>query len=569
MHFPPQYLTHFERSNFLESPSYFETMQYYKQFESTGKAEMFTFGKSPQGREMKFIVVGKDGERSPQDARANGKLIVLIQNGIHAGEIEGNDACMLMLREMLVSSELAHLLEHIVLVIIPILNVDGHARTSPYNRPNQNGPANMGWRTTSWNLNLNRDYMKADTPEMRALLPLYTSWQPDFYIDNHTTNGADYQYHLTYAIETHQNIDAGLASWGRERLMPHVVRQVESSGFLIAPYLEMKGEHLHEGFTDWAMLPRFSNGYAALQNRVLLLVETHSLKPFENRVYSTKAINTAALNYINAHYKELKDANYFADVNTVHEFRHEHRPFPLVLEGVEEAEAFHFKGVASKEVESSITGSVVTSYSRVPTDFDIPYYSKTRVKVHADVPFAYAIPREFAHLVDIMRLHGIDVMEMREGETLAVERYKFVDIEFAVKPYEGRQRLECGVEKFVEEAALPAGTFIVYTQQRALRVIMHLLEPQAPDSFVSWGFFNAFFERKEYAEPYIMEPIAQKMLDDNPMLQAEFDARVANDNAFAEDPAKRLNFFYERSPYFDKAERSYPIVRLPHREFIT
>ena len=306
-----------------------------------------------------------------------------------------------------------------------------------------------------------------------------------------------------------------------------------------------------------------------MQNRVLLLVETHSLKPFENRVYSTKAINTAALNYINAHYKELKDANYFADVNTVHEFRHEHRPFPLVLEGVEEAEALHFKGVASKEVESSITGSVVTSYSRVPTDFDIPYYSKTRVKVHADVPFAYAIPREFAHLVDIMRLHGIDVMEMREGETLAVERYKFVDIEFAVKPYEGRQRLECGVEKFVEEAALPAGTFIVYTQQRALRVIMHLLEPQAPDSFVSWGFFNAFFERKEYAEPYIMEPIAQKMLDDNPMLQAEFDARVANDNAFAEDPAKRLNFFYERSPYFDKAERSYPIVRLPHREFIT
>ncbi|MBI5472593.1 MAG: M14 family metallopeptidase [Ignavibacteriae bacterium] len=565
MSFPPEYLTHFERSNFLESPNYDETMKYFSLFEETGKAEMFTFGVSPQGRELKFLVVGKDKDFSPQAARANGKVVVLIQNGIHAGEIEGNDACMLMLREMLISGELAHLLDHLVLVILPILNVDGHARTSPYNRPNQNGPANMGWRTTSWNLNLNRDYMKADAPEMKALLQLYTSWQPDFYIDNHTTNGADYQYHLTYAIETHQNIDAGLASWGRDKLMPHVVRQVESSGFMIAPYLEMKGEHLHEGFTDWAMLPRFSSGYAALQNRVLLLVETHSLKPFENRVHSTKEINTAALDYMNTHYKELRDANYFADVNTVHEFRHERRPFPLVLEGLDEAEPFHFKGVASKEVESSITGSVVTRYSHTPADCDLPFYSRTEVKVHVDVPFAYAIPREFAHLVDIMRLHGIEVKEMREGETLDVERYKFVEVEFAARPYEGRQRVECGVEKVIEESYLPAGTFIVYTQQRTLRVIMNLLEPEAPDSFVSWGFFNAFFERKEYAEPYIMEPIAQKMLDDDPRLQAEFDARIANDDAFADDPAKRLNFFYERSPYFDKAERVYPIVRLPDR----
>lgn len=202
------FLTRFERSNFLESPNYDETIAYFAQFERTHQAHMFSFGISPQGRPLKCVVVSSHGEFSPQDARAHGKIVVLIQNGVHAGEIEGKDACMLMLREMLIENKLSHLLRNRVLLIIPILNVDGHERTSPYNRPNQNGPTSMGWRTTSWNLNLNRDYMKADAPEMKALLQLYKTWQPDFFIDNHTTNGADYQYHITYGIETHANINA-------------------------------------------------------------------------------------------------------------------------------------------------------------------------------------------------------------------------------------------------------------------------------------------------------------------------------------------------------------------------
>ena len=564
MSFPPQFLTHFERSNFLESPDYNETMKYFKQFESTGKAEMFTFGVSPQGRDLKFIVVG-EGDFSPQAARANGKVVVLIQNGIHAGEIEGKDASMLLLREILVTGERAHLLENCVLVIIPILNVDGHERTSPFNRPNQNGPVNMGWRTTSWNLNLNRDYMKADTSEMRSLLQLYASWQPDFFIDNHTTNGADYQYHVTYGIETHQNIDGGLASWARQELMPHVIGQVEAEGFITGPYLEMRGTDLAEGITDWPALPRYSSGYAALQNRLLLLVETHSLKPFGNRVLSTKAMNAAALEFINAHHNDLKSSNYYADSHTVHDYLHDRKPFPLVFEGTDQFEKFRFKGFVTVERESEITGSTVPEYSAIPREFDIPLYDKAEVKVEVEVPFAYVIPREFASLADTLRLHDIEVKTIMEPETVSAERYRFTDAEFAQRPYEGRQRVACDVEKFVESIILPEGAFVVYTQQRALRVIMHLLEPQSPDSFVSWGFFNAFFERKEYAEPYIMDPIAQQMLEQNPTLREEFEARLEDDETFAKDAGLRLNFFYERSPYFDKGERVYPIMRLPHK----
>lgn len=563
---PPEFLTHFERTNFLESPTYDDTMAYYAQFERTQKAHFFSFGTSPQGRPLKCLVVAGNHEFRPQDARASGKVVVLVQNGIHAGEIEGNDASMLMVREMLVEKTLAHVLQNVVLLVVPILNADGHERRGEFSRPNQNGPKHAGWRTTSWNLNLNRDYMKADAPEMRALLQLYTAWQPDFFIDNHTTNGADYQYHITYGIETHGNIDAKLADWGKRMLIPRVVARVEQQGFLVGPFLEMAGSRLEDGLISEPMLPRYSGGYAAAHNRLMLLVETHALKPFANRVFSTKAMNTAALEFVNANYAALKNFNYYADSHTVHDYRHDRKPFPLVFQRTDESEPLLFEGYESHEEESDITLAPIIRYSNKPITLQIPLFNKAEVETTVAVPFAYAIPKEFAHLAEILTLHGIDFKVMQEPESLTVERYRFVAFEFASKPYEGRQRVSVEVESFLENVRLPEGTLIVYTQQKELRVILHLLEPESPDSFVQWGFFNAFFERKEYAEPYVMEPIARAMLKDDPTLREVFFERVSNDDAFSKDPGLRLDFFYQRSPYFDKAERVYPIMRLPHKE---
>ncbi len=566
MEFPTGFLTHFERTGFLESPNYDETMKYFAQFESTGKAEMFTFGISPQERELKFLVVSNNGEFSPQDARASGKVVVLIQNGIHAGEIEGKDACMLMLREMLIERTLAHLLENMVLLVIPILNVDGHERTSPFNRPNQNGPMSMGWRTTSWNLNLNRDYMKADAPEMKALLRLYGVWQPDFFIDNHTTNGADFQYHILYGVESSAHVEHHLREWAQGKLIPQITQRVEAQGFLTAPYFELCGDRLNEGVQSEPAFPRYSSGYAAAQNRLLLLVETHSLKPFANRVASTKAMNIAALECVHAEFKGLKQVNYYADSHTVHHYRHERKPFPLVIEQSDEYEILSFKGFESTEEESNILGATVVRYSNTPTEFDVKFFSKGEVEIDVDVPFGYAVPREYGALAEILALHGIEYKQLQEADAVTVERYRLIDVEISPRPYEGRQRVQCGIEKFTESVVLPVGTFIVYTQQRSLRVIMHLLEPQSPDSFMSWGFFNAFLERKEYAESYVMEPIARKMLENDPKLRVEFEEKLASDEQFASDPGLRLDFFYRRSPYFDKGERVYPIMRLPHKE---
>ena len=226
-----EWLTFFEKSNQLESPDYENTLKYFQKFaDSTPYVKINSIGLTPQGKELKVIIVSKDKAFTPEQAKKTGKAILLIQNGIHPGEVEGKDACMLLLREILITKEKHHLLDNIILLIIPVLNIDGHERISPFNRPNQNGPKKMGWRTNALNLNLNRDYLKADTPEIRAFLKLFNEWLPDFMIDNHTTNGADYQYHVTYGIETHQNIDHGLLTWIEKKYLPHLKQKVEGDG---------------------------------------------------------------------------------------------------------------------------------------------------------------------------------------------------------------------------------------------------------------------------------------------------------------------------------------------------
>jgi len=561
--FSNEWLTLFEKSNQQKSPSYQETISYFKKFEDkTPYARMFTIGVSPQGREIKCLVVARNGEFTPNEAKKSGKAIVLIQNGIHAGEIEGKDACMLLLRDILITKEKFNLLKNVVLLIIPVFNVDGHERLSPFNRPNQNGPLLMGWRTTAHNLNLNRDYMKADSPEMKAWLKLFSDWLPDFAIDNHTTNGADYQYHVTYGLERQANISEYLSGWIKGKYLPHIIKKVEKDGFLTTRYIEFKSEKLTDGLIDYPMLPRFSTGYCAVQNRICLLVETHSLKPFNNRVFSTLSIMNHTLEFINQNSKELISLNKKADNHTVNYHYNKGKVLPVDFEDTGGFENFAFKGFESYEEESAITGNKVVRYSDKPIVFDVPLYNKTRIKFAVNVPKTYLIPKEFSQLVDIMSLHGIKHGVLESSKHLLVEKYQFTNDQFMPRPYEGRQQALFNLIPFYEKVKVDKGTFIIPTNQRTLRVIVNLLEPMAPDSFARWGFFNSFFERKEYAEAYVMEPIAKQMLKDNSKLREEFNTKLDSGENFRNDPLERLDFFYRNSPYFDKTEKVYPIMRV-------
>jgi hypothetical protein len=552
-----KWLTHFERSNGTDSPRYRESLQYFRQFERYSPwVKIITIGRSPQGRLIKCLIVSSTKDFSPDKASKSKKALVLIQNGIHAGEIEGKDACMLLLREMLIERTTEYLLDHINLLVIPILNVDGHERVSAFNRPNQNGPKTMGWRTNSWNLNLNRDYMKADTPEVRASIKVFAEWRPDFFVDNHTTNGADYQYHITYAMEQWGNIDKGLAQWGQKTFLPKIISAVEGEGFLTAPYIQPRNGNLNNGIVDSVALPRLSTGYAAVQNRLGLLVETHSLKPYENRVRSTLSMNRSVIKTLSEHTKEIIDLNVRADrrsslISNI--------PIDFFTTGV--SIPFKFKGFRSVSEHSTVLDRTVVRYSSIPHEFNIPYFNSISISKRIKVPKGYVIPAEYREIIDLLDVHGIHVIKLGADRTLEVEEYTFSDFQFNSRPYEGRQCVQVQCRKKRQRGTFKKGSYIVLTEQRCRRIIVNLLEPDAPDSLVQWGFFNAWFERKEYAEDYILEPIAKRMLETNESLRSEF-VQFLDRSQKSADSAARLEFFYQRSEYFDQKERKYPIVRL-------
>lgn len=563
---PGKWTTHFEKSGFLETENYDQTMDYFEKLaDSSPYAKMVSFGISPQGRNLYCLVVSKDKTFDPAGAKKTGKPIILVENGIHSGEIEGKDASMLLMREILITKEKEDLIDNAILLIVPIFSVDAHERFSPYNRINQNGPVNMGWRTTAQNLNLNRDWTKADAPEMQAMLKLFSSWLPDFFVDTHTTDGADYQYTITYSMEHYQNVYPGLRDWITGKLMPYLDKNVKDDGFLVAPYLEFKGRKIENGIVGASFSPRFSHSYAAAQNRPGLLIETHMMKSYKDRVFSTKSLLNAIIEFTNNHGAELITLNKDADKNSIEKYSVEKKYFPLSLAITDKSEPFHFMGIKAEFDSSRVSGGTWTRYTGEKYETEIPYFDDMKVTDSVQTPKEYLIPVEWGKwedLINRIKLHGIEVEKLNVAETLKVTEYKFKNIKFANYSYEGRQRVAADYDIITKTMLIPEGTFVIKTNQRTIRLILNLLEPKADDSFLQWGFFNSIFERKEYFENYVMEKVAREMIEKNPELRTGFEKKLSEDEEFRKSPRQRLEYFYSKSPYMDDHLNIYPILRV-------
>lgn len=560
-----EWITYFERSGFTETPNYRESIEYYQKLaDFSPLAEFKSFGVSPQGRELKFLIVSKEKAFKPTKAKEIHKPIILVINGIHAGEIGGKDASMLLLRDILITKEKRSLIESVTILIVPIFNVDGHQRMGKYNRINQNGPEEMGWRTTAQNLNLNRDWMKADSPEMRAMLKLFSDWLPDFTIDTHATDGADYQYTITYSVEKFSNIYSGTANWLKEKFIPAIEKGVQEKGFLVYPYIYLKKwrEGLNDGIIDWASTPRFSTDYAALQNRPSLLIETHMIKPYKDRVYSTKAMLETTIEFVNTSAAELIELNLEADVFSAENLSKQKKYLHVVFKESGRYEMIDFKGYEYYRDSSKISGSNKLVYTDVKKDFKIKHFNDIVPLDSVMLPKAYLIPKEWSKLVDILEIHGIQVNYLKVDSIFEVTKYRFKNVKFANSSYEGRQRVDLEYDVIREKRTVPSGTFYIPLNQRTIRIIANLLEPKSSDSFIRWGFMNAIFERKEYFEKYVMEKIAEQMLNEDVKLREEFEAKLIEDEEFRNNPEARLNFFYKRSPYQDKNYQIYPVMMI-------
>ncbi len=558
-----EWVTYFEKSNYLSTPNYNETIKYFKALERNSPfIKLIPFGKTAQERTLYICVVSKEKAFTPAKAKKINKPIILIQNGIHSGEIEGKDASMILLREILITKEKFNLIDNVTLLIIPVFNADGHERRSPFNRINQNGPTEMGWRTTAQNYNLNRDYMKSDSPEIQSWLKLFNQWLPDFFVDSHTTDGADYQYTITYGIEKYRNLPPKTAQFVKEKFIPFNNKRTEDKGFLIAPYVSYKGRNFESGIVDYSATPRFSTGYTAVQNRIGLLIETHMLKPYKDRVFATKAMFENVIEFCSQYKNELIKLNQEGDRFVVEHYFINKNYFPLSFDVSEKSKPFLYKGIEAKEEDSWITGKKVIRYTGKPFEKIIPFYDDNFVKDSVKVPIGYIIPVEYKEIVNRIKLHGIEVKRLNEEKNFIVEKYKFNNVKFSTSSFENHFQPTYDYEIFRDTIKSKKGDYFIRTNQRTLGVIVHLLEPKGPDSFLRWGFFNSIFEPKEYFEEYSMEPIAQKMVVDNPKLKEEFENYVNSDPKIKENPRRRLNFFYERSPYFDNQLNIYPILRV-------
>ncbi|MBU1100101.1 MAG: carboxypeptidase [Bacteroidetes bacterium] len=563
---PDEWKTLCEKTSYKETSSYAGSMEYFKKLaDNSPYAKFVKFGNSPQGRDLMLLIVSKEGAFDPVSAKETRKPIILIENGIHAGEIEGKDASMIMLREMLITKEKEYLLDNVILLVIPIFSVDSHERTSPYNRINQNGPTNMGWRTTSTNYNLNRDFVKADAPEMRAWLKMYNEWIPDFFIDCHTTDGLDLQYTVTYTVEKFRNIPPATSKWVTEEYEPFMKRKVEEQGYLMAPYIWFKNYNMTDGLLDYVTPPMLSTGYVGLQSRPGLLIETHSLKPYKERVHATQAILESSLELFNKQYEELVSLNNSADMWNIENYLEKKKFFPVLFDYSPEIDSFLFKGIKWNETESWITGTPVKEYNGEPFEITIPHIHQSVVTDSVKVPFAYLIPQEWKKVVEVLDLHGIEHEVLKTNEILDVARKKFANVKFDAMPYDGRFKPAFEIINYQENVEVPEGTIIVKTNQRRLPLIMYLLEPISDDSFVKWGFFNTIFVRTEYFELYSMLPVANEMVKVNPELKTEFLKWLKEHPEVESNPRDRMRWFYEKSPYYDETHNVYPVLRVEEK----
>ncbi len=561
---PKDWQTLAEQTDYQRSWNYADTIAFAQKLaKASPLIEYRSFGKSGEGRDMPLLIASNDKTFSAESARKKGKAIVFIQAGIHSGEIDGKDAGFALLRDITITKTRSELLKDAVIIFVPIYNVDGHELSSPYNRINQNGPAEMGFRGTSTNLNLNRDYMKADTPETRAWLALWNEWKPDFFVDCHVTDGADFQYNVTYEYAHHAETSPFIKNWMDQHFDGNVVPKVEKEGNLLTHYIEFAGREVTGGVATFIATPRFATGYTPLRNRAGLLIETHSLKPYKSRVRGTYDILRYSIEEINEHKASLFEANRKADKETIERGKtyDANRKFPLRLQITDKSIPFAFKGIEYTKEKSDISGADRLIYGTKPLNITIPKYDDARVTASVAPPLYYIVPPQWQEVISLLEAHGVKFQRTKEPLTIEVESYRFTEPKWAGFSFESHVTMSFKSNPIKEKRVFPAGSVVVPLAQEAANVAIHLLEPDAPDSFMYWGFFSAIFEQKEYGEGYILEKVAREMLAKDENLRKEFEEKLKDEN-FAKSPRARLNFFYERSPYFDKRIGLYPVGRI-------
>ncbi len=555
-----------ELSHWKQTGHYVEVERLCKAFANKfpSQVDCVTFGTTPEGRKMRALVVA-DSKKGLLSfwAKRSKRPVIYFQGAIHAGEIDGKDAGFWLLRQILEKEsnpKLNEALKTVTLVFVPVFNVDGHERFGVNNRPNQVGPEAMGWRTTSQNYNLNRDYVKADSPEMLALLKFIEKWDPLISLDLHVTDGAQFQHDVSIILEPLFRGTEELKNIAQE-IQNSMLSSLKAQGHLpLGFYPSFRiDDDPSSGFALGVTRPRYSQGYLALRNRIGILVETHSWKDYAIRVKATRDTleNIILLSaQKGGGWRKKIDEIDLKITNSVGQSE------GLTFENTDKYREIEFLGYKYEREDSSISGGTkITYFPNQPEVWRVPFYEEVTPKVSAKIPEGYIVPRSFASVViPKLQAHSIKFKEILEDVgAREVESFRADTFSFANKSFEGHQGLSVTGEWKKETMTIYPGDLFVSCRQPKALLIFNLFEPKGPDSLLSWGFFNTRFEPKEYMESYVAEVVAKEMLV-KPEIKKEFEDKL-NDSEFENSPEKRLEFFHKQHPSWDRSLGHYPIYK--------
>lgn len=554
-----------EQSGFQKTGRYDEVIRLCKQFQTTypKAVRCSTFGTTPEGRPMLAIVASRTGALTAKSAHQRKLPVLLVQGGIHAGEIDGKDAGFLALREALENTAAKGALDKQVLVFVPVFNIDGHERFGRWNRPNQRGPEEMGWRTTAQNFNLNRDYVKADSPEMQAMLGLVNEWDPLATIDLHVTDGAKFEHDISIQVEPNHSGDDILKKNG-VAMRDAVISDLAKQGSLPqAFYMSFEeDDNPMSGFADGVAAPRFSTGYFPLRNRFGMLVETHSWKDYPTRVRITRNTVISVLQQIAQHGNTWRQNAMEADTRAA---QLAGKAVAVTYKTTDKVKQIEFKGYAYSRTQSDISGALMTHYDETtPQIWHVPLRDEVVPDATITAPLSgYIVPSALATAVgEKLRQHGVTFHVIKQSHDLAkVETFRARKMTYGAKSLESHQTIKLEGTWQPESRTIAAGALYVPIAQVKAKLVIALFEPSAPDALVNWGWFNNFFEQKEYMEAYVAEQVARDQLAADPALKIAFEKKLASEPDFAKSPEARLAFFARRHSTWDERYQLYPVMR--------
>ena len=554
----PNFTTVFETSNGTKTPTYNEVIEFYKQLaDSYSKVHIQAIGETDSGEPLHLVTLNPDSNFNFESIKKD-KRIILINNGIHPGESDGIDATMLLFRDLVQGK--IKMPKNAVLATIPVYNIGGSLNRNSTTRTNQNGPEEYGFRGNARNFDLNRDFIKADSKNAKAFAKIFHLVKPDVFIDNHVSNGADYQYTLTHLFTQHNKLDGELGKYLHNTIQPELEQRLAKKNWDITPYVNVFNNVPEKGFSQFMDYPRYSTGYTTLFNTLGMMVETLMLKPYKQRVEGTYELMKTMIEIVNTEAKNIKKLRKEAFNKT---YTNNLYPLDWKIDTTKQT-TLNFKGYEGKMITSKVTGLQRLKYNRnLPFTKDVTYMNYFKPTTKVKIPKAYIIPKGWWPILERLKMNNITMKPLQNDSIISVESYKIEKFNTRQSPYEGHyQHYNTTVTSSIKDITFKKGDLLVETNQYGMRYLIETLEPSAPDSFFNWNFFDTILQQKEGFSPYVWEDKALEFLNQNPEIKRQFDSIKSKNESFANNWYTQLDWIHKHSPNYENAHLQYPIYRV-------